>query len=76
MGQINKEGPGGGKGRTMAGRRPEMKVARLAARQVASPLPCQHFLMSPWLGCVGGGAEKLGLTFPRPQEVRFGVWVR
>lgn len=31
-----------------------MKVARLAGRQVASPLPCQHFLMSPWLECVGG----------------------
>lgn len=49
-----------------------MKVAGLAGRQVASPLRCQHFLMSPsvrmWRR---GGAEKLGLTFPRPQEVRF-----
>jgi len=44
-----------------------MKVARLASRQVASPLPCQHFLMSPWLECVGGmGRGKLELTFPRP----------
>ena len=44
-----------------------MKVARLASRQVASPLPCQHFLMSSWLECVGGvGRGKLELTFPRP----------
>jgi hypothetical protein len=45
----------------------KMKVARLACRQVASPLPCQHFLMSLWLECVGGvGRGKLELTFPRP----------
>lgn len=29
--------------------------------------PCQHFLMSPWLECVGGvGRGKRELTFPRP----------
>lgn len=44
-----------------------MKVVRLAGRQVASPLPCQHFLMSPQLERVGGvGRGKLELTFPRP----------
>lgn len=44
-----------------------MKAARLVSRQVASPLPCQHFLMSPWLECAGGlGRGEPELTFPRP----------
>lgn len=78
IGQIHKEGPGGGKARARGcgcakQQAHKMKVARLAGRQVASPLPCQHFLMSPWLGCVGGvGQRSWGSPFPGPWRYSFG----
>lgn len=54
-------------GRRLPQETAEMKAARLVSRQVASPLPCQHFLMSPWLECAGGlGRGEPELTFPRP----------
>lgn len=46
-----------------------MKVALLAGRQVASPLPCQHFLMSPLVRMCGrSGAREAGAHLSQALE--------